>query len=338
MKLAINGLGRIGRLVLRQLVHRDDIQVVAVNDVADAGTLAHLIKYDSMHGKADFRVSHDEDSLVLGSRRIRAYREREPEAVPFGEVGADLVLECSGTLRTRAGLARLLRGGVRHVLVSDPVEDADLTVVMGANHEDFDVRRHGIVSCAGSASNCAVLLAKVLDEAFGVDCGLITAVEAYANDQRILDLPHPDLRLARAASLSMIPAPTEAAGTVGRVLPRLAGRVDGLAVRVPTPDVSLVDLSVTTGRDATVESIREAFRSAAEHGPLKGFLEVAEDEIVSVDLRGNPASCVFDPSLTRVMTPRYIKVFGWYDNEYGYASRMKDLAVHALARIQEEVR
>lgn len=338
MKLAINGLGRIGRLALRQLARRDDVQVVAVNDIADIRILAHLVKYDSMHGKADFPVSHDGDSITLGSQRIPVFKEREPGAAPFGKLGAEAVLECTGAFPDRPDLARFLQGSVRHVLVSCPVKDADLTVVMGVNQGMFDPRRHQIISNADSTATCAAPMIKVLDEAFGIEYGLITAVHAYTNDQRILDLPHKDLRRARAASLSMIPTSTEAVDSIGRVLPRLAGRLDGLAVRVPTPDVSIVDLSAMIGRDATVASIREAFQAAADHGPLKDYLEVVEDEIVSMDLRGNPASCIFDPSLTRVMTPRYIKVFGWYDNEYGYASRMKDLAVHVLARVKEEVR
>lgn len=338
VKLAINGLGRIGRLVLRQLARRDDLEIVAVNDLADPRTLAHLVKYDSMHGKADFPVSHRDDAILLGDRSIRVHREREPGAAPFGASGAELVLECSGAFSTREDFERFLGGSVRHVLVSAPVAEADATLLMGVNEASFDPEAHRVVSGGGATSNCLAPLVKVLDEAFGVEYGMVTAVRAYGNDQRILDLPHRDLRKARAAALSMIPTPTESTDTLGRVMPHLAGRLDGLTVRVPTPDVSLVDFSAMVRRPATREAILEAFRAAAERGPLKGFLDIAEDELVSMDLRGNPASCVFDPYLTRVMSPRYVKVFGWYDNEFGYASRMKDLVLHMLGSRKEAVR
>ncbi len=338
MKLAINGLGRVGRLVLRQLVRQDHIEVVAMNDIADIRTLAHLIKYDSVHGKADFPVSCDEDSLLLDNRRIQVFREQEPGTAPFAELGAQIVLECTGKFTTRLELARFLNRGVSHVLVSDPTDDADCTLVMGVNHEIFDVKTHRIISNASCTTHCLAPMVKVLDEAFGLDYGLFTAVHAYTNDQRILDLPHKDLRRARAASLSMIPTSTGAAKSIGWVLPHLSGRLDGIAVRVPTPDVSITDLSAMLTRNATTTSINDAFRMAAGSGSLKGYLEVIEDEVVSMDLTGNPASCIFDPFLTKVMTPRYVKIFGWYDNEFGYASRLKDLAIHVLERIEGGVR
>jgi glyceraldehyde 3-phosphate dehydrogenase len=338
VKLAINGLGRIGRLVLRQLVLQKGVEVVGVNDVMDIRTLAHLIKYDSVHGRAPFSVSCDKNSLLLAGQRIQVFREQAPGASPFAELGAQMVLECTGMFATRPELTRFLHGSVSHVLVSMPVEDADLTLVMGVNHETFDVVAHRIISNASSTANCLAPMIQVLDEAFGLEYGLYTAIHAYANDQRILDLPHKDLRLARAASLSMIPTSSDAANAIDLVLPHLAGRLDGLAVRVPTPDVSITDLAALLTKEATVASINAAFRKAAVSGSLKGYLEVVEDEIVSMDLTGNPASCIFDPFLTRVMTPRYVKVFGWYDNEYGYATRMKDLAIHMLQRIEEEAR
>jgi glyceraldehyde 3-phosphate dehydrogenase len=338
VKLAINGLGRIGRLVLRQLVHHKAVEIVALNDLMDLRTLAHLVKYDSVHGKADFPVSCDADSLLLDGKRIRVFREQEAGVAHFAELGAQVVLECTGKFTTRAELARFLKGSVSHVLVSSSADEADLTLVMGVNDEKLDVRNHRIISNASCTANCLAPLIKVLDDAFGVEYGLFTAVHAYTNNQRILDLPHKDLRRARAASLSMIPTSTAAARTIGMVLPSLAGRLDGIAVRVPTPDVSIVDLSVMLDREATVASINGAFMRAAASGPLKPYLEVVEDEIVSMDLTGNPASCIFDPFLTKVMTPRYVKVFGWYDNEYGYASRMKDLVMRVFGRIQEEVR
>lgn len=340
MKLAINGLGRIGRLVLRQLMRQEEIQVVAVNDIAEARTLAHLLKYDSVHGRADFAISCDGDSLLLDGRRIQVFREREPGAAPFSELGAKVVLECTGAFATRSELSRFLGGSVTQVLVSSPMDDADLTVVMGINQASLEVNTHRIISSAGCVANCLAPMVKVLDDVFGIEYGLVTTVHAYTNDQRILDLPHKDLRRARAASMSMIPTATGAARSIGLLLPHLAGRLEGIAVRVPTPDVSITDLSVMLATDAEAAAINDAFRAAASSGPLRGYLEVLEDELVSMDLRGNPASCIVDPFLTKVMAPRYIKVFGWYDNEYGYATRMKDLAAHVLQRlrIEEEAR
>jgi glyceraldehyde 3-phosphate dehydrogenase len=334
VKLAINGLGRIGRLVLRQLMDRPDVEIVAVNDIADTRTLAHLIKHDSVHGRASFPVSNDGDSLLLGGRRIPVHHEKMPGAAPFGEAGAQIVLECTGLFTKRAQAALHLKGSVSHVVISAPSDDADFTAVMGVNHEKLDTKAHRIISNASCTTNCLAPMVKVLDDAFGIEYGLITTVHAYTNDQRILDLPHKDLRRARAASMSMIPTSTGAAKAIGLVLPHLAGRLDGIAVRVPTPDVSLTDLSVMVAREATVEAINDAFRKAAGNG----YLEVLDEELVSVDLRGNPASCIFDPFLTKAMTPRYVKVFGWYDNEFGYAARMKDLAIHVLERIKEGVR
>jgi len=335
VKLAINGLGRIGRLVLRQLVRQEGVEIVAVNDIADLRTLAHLIKYDSVHGRAGFPVSCNEEALLLDGQRIRVFQERAPGAAPFADLGAELVLECTGKFTTRAELSRFLRGSVAHVLVSSPVDEADLTVVMGVNHERFDPAGHRIVSNASCTTNCLAPMAQVLDQAFGLDYGLVTAVHAYTNDQRILDLPHKDLRRARAASLSMIPTTTEALRSIEQVLPHLAGRLDGIAVRVPTPDVSILDFSAMLARDATVASLNAAFRTASLSAPLKGYLDVVEDEIVSMDLTGSPASCIFDPFLTKVMTPRYVKIFGWYDNEFGYASRLKDLALFVHRSILE---
>jgi glyceraldehyde 3-phosphate dehydrogenase len=335
VKLAINGLGRIGRLVLRQLVLQDEVEIVAVNDVAGIRTMAHLIKYDSVHGRAGFPVACGQDSLRLGRQQIRVFQEPEPGGAPFADLGAQIVLECTGKFNTRAELSRFLQGSVSHVLVSNPLDEADLTIVMGVNQERFDPAAHRIISNASCTANCLAPMAKVLDESFGIEYGLVTAVHAYTNDQRILDLPPRDLRRARAASLSMIPTSTEAIRALEQVLPHLAGRLDGIAVRVPTPDVSIVDFSAMLGRDATLASINEAFRAAAGSPALKDYLEVLEDEIVSMDLTGCPASCIFDPFLTKVMTPRYIKVFGWYDNEFGYAARLRDLAMYTHQRIQE---
>ncbi len=335
MKLAINGLGRIGRLALRRLLDHPDIEVVGINDLADTRTLAHLVKYDSVHGKATFPVRHEGDRLILGERAIPVTHHRDIEPLPFGMQGARIVLECTGAFTAGDQARAHLRQATSHVLVSAPSEDADFTAVLGVNQDKLDLARHKVISAASCTTHGLAPLLQVMDQAFGVAFGLVTAVHAYTNDQRILDLPHPDLRRARAASMSMIPTATGAVEAIDQVLPHLAGRIDGLAVRVPTPDVSLVDLSLLLSRDATASRIQEAFEAAATSGPLAEYLDIVEDEIVSIDLTGNPASCIFDPFLTKVMTPRFVKVFGWYDNEYGYAARLVDLALHVGGKLEE---
>jgi len=332
-KVAINGLGRIGRLVLRHLMKVPHVRVVAVNDLTDAATLAHLMKYDSVHGSADFPVASDGDYLVLDGRRIRVYAEKDPQLIPFGAQGAQVVLECTGRFTKRAQAAVHLQGSVSHVLISAPSDDADRTVVMGVNETTLDLATEHVISNASCTTNCLGPVVKVMDEAFGIEYGFMTTVHSYTNDQRLLDLPHKDLRRARAAALSMIPTSTGAAKAIGLVLPHLKGRMDGLAVRVPTPDVSIVDLTATLKSDATLEAVQEAFRRAAEAGPLAPYLEVLDAELVSADLRGRTASSLYDPYLTKLLGPRLIKVFAWYDNEFGYAARLKDLCVHVLERL-----
>ena len=334
MKLAINGLGRIGRLVLRQLMDIPDLEITAVNDVMDTRTLAHLLKHDSVHGRAGFDVARDDKTLILNGKRIPAFQEQDPTRLPFGNLGTHLVLECSGRFTDRGKAALHLKGSVRHVIVSETVEDADLVIVMGLNQDRFDADAHRILSCGSSALQGLAPMVKVLDEHFGIEFGLFTIVQSYTNDQRILDQPHRDLRLARAASISMIPTDTDAARMIGLVIPHLANKLDGIAVHVPTPDMNLTDLSVVLARDATRESIHEAFLLASRQGPLKGLLEILEEELVSVDLIGCSASCLLDPFLTKIMTPRFVKVFGWHDNEFGYAARLKDLALHVLRQHQ----
>ena len=332
-KVAINGLGRIGRLVLRHLMKVPHVRVVAVNDLTDAATLAHLMKYDSVHGSADFPVASDGNYLVLDGRRIRVYAEKDPQLIPFGAQGAQVVLECTGKFTKRAQAAVHLQGSVSHVLISAPSGDADRTVVMGVNETTLDLATEHVISNASCTTNCLGPVVKVMDDAFGIDYGFMTTVHSYTNDQRLLDLPHKDLRRARAAALSMIPTSTGAAKAIGLVLPHLKGRMDGLAVRVPTPDVSIVDLTATLKSDATLEAVQEAFRQAAETGPLAPYLEVLDAELVSADLRGRTASSLYDPYLTKLLGPRLVKVFAWYDNEFGYAARLKDLCVHVLERI-----
>lgn len=332
-KVAINGLGRIGRLALRHLMKVPHVQVVAVNDLTDAATLAHLMKYDSVHGQADFPVASDGQYLVLDGRRIRVYAEKDPQLIPFGAQGAQVVLECTGKFTKRAQAAAHLQGSVTHAIISAPAKDADRTVVMGVNESTLDPATDRVISNASCTTNCLAPAVKVLDEAFGLDYGFMTTVHSYTNDQRILDLPHKDLRRARAAALSMIPTSTGAAKAIGLVLPHLQGRLDGIAVRVPTPDVSIVDLTAALKADATLEGVHEAFRRAASAGPLAPYLEVLEAELVSADLVGRAASTMYDPYLTKLLGPRLVKVFAWYDNEYGYAARLKDLCVHVLERI-----
>ncbi len=332
-KVAINGLGRIGRLVLRHLMKVPHVQVVAVNDLTDAATLAHLMKYDSVHGRADFSVAADEDFLVLDGHRIRVYAEKDPQLIPFGPLGAQVVLECTGLFTKRAKAAMHLQNGVSHVLISAPADDADRTVVMGVNEQTLDLAKERVISNASCTTNCLAPVVKVLDDTFGLEYGLMTTIHSYTNDQRILDLPHKDLRRARAAALSMIPTSTGAAKAIGLVMPHLKGRLDGLAVRVPTPDVSIVDLTASLKADATLETVQAAFRKAASEGPLAPYLVVLDEELVSVDMVGNPASSLYDPYLTKVLGPRLVKVFAWYDNEYGYAARLKDLCLHVLEHI-----
>lgn len=332
-RVAINGLGRIGRLVVRHLMKVPHVQLVAVNDLTDAATLAHLMKYDSVHGRADFPVASDGNFLVLDDRRVRVYAEKDPHLIPFGAHDAQVVLECTGQFTQRAQAAVHLQGEVSHVLISAPAGDADRTVVMGVNEGSLDLAKDRIISNASCTTNCLAPLVKVLDDAFGLDYGFMTTVHSYTNDQRILDLPHSDLRRARAAALNMIPTSTGAAKAIGLVLPHLAGRLDGIAVRVPTPDVSIVDLTATLQRDASLEAIQQAFRKAAQEGPLAPYLEVLEAELVSADLVGSTASSLYDPYLTKVLGPRLVKLFAWYDNEYGYSARLKDLCVHVLDRL-----
>jgi glyceraldehyde-3-phosphate dehydrogenase type I len=335
MRIAINGLGRIGRQVLRQIQAEPGLELVGVNDLAAAATVAHLVKYDSVHGRAPFAVGSTEGALILGGRSIPFSRAPEPRLTPFGDLGADLVLECTGRFTRRDQAAGHLRGTVARVIISAPSEDADATVVVGVNAASGALPSAGcaIISAACPATHALAHLVQVLHGAFGVEAGLATAVESYGNDQRILDLPHPNLRMARAAAVSMIPAPTQAARCLGEVLPWTRGRFDALAVRVPTPDVCLLDLGVTLAREADLGAVHQAFHLALANGPpgCPEIMKILDEPLVSVDLRGDTASCILDPFLTRILAPRFIKVFAWYDNEAAYAARLRDLCLE-LAR------
>jgi glyceraldehyde 3-phosphate dehydrogenase len=323
LPVGINGFGRIGRLVFRAAVAHGGIQVKAINDLTDAKTLAHLLKYDSTHGRFDGEVAADGDNLIVNGQRIRIIAERDPAKLPWGEMGADMVLESTGLFSERAEAEAHIQAGAKKVVISQPAKGEDLTVVLGVNDDQIEPS-HTIFSNASCTTNCLAPMAKVLHENFGIVKGMMNTIHSYTNDQRILDLPHKDLRRARSAAVSMIPTTTGAAAAVGKVLPALAGKLDGLSVRVPTPDGSLTDLTAVLGKNVTVEEINNAFKQSAE-STLEGILEYSEDPLVLADIIGNPHSCVFDADSTNVVEGNMVKILGWYDNEWGYSNRCVDL-------------
>ena len=328
-KVAINGFGRIGRLFLRAVAKQGaDIEVVAVNDLTDAATMAHLLKYDSVHGVWPGEVSHTDDSLTFEGRSTKVFSTPDVKLLPWRELEADVIVECTGHFTERAQASLHLDQGAKKVLISAPAKDPDITVVVGVNDADYDPARHHIISNASCTTNCLAPVVKVLLDSFGIAQGLMTTVHAFTNDQRILDLPHKDLRRARAASLSIIPTSTGAAKAIGTVIPELKGRLDGFALRVPVPDGSVVDLVATLEVEATAEEINAAVKTAAE-GPLAGVLRYTDEPLVSSDIVGDPHSSVFDSSLTMVMG-RQAKVVMWYDNEWGFSNRMVDLCGRLL--------
>ena len=326
LKVAINGFGRIGRMAFRAGLANKDIEFVALNDLTNAATLAHLLKYDSAQGILDADVSHTEKSLVVNGKEIQIYQEREPSKIPWGDVDAELVLECTGLFRDRQRAAEHLRDSVRKVIISAPASNPDMTIVMGVNHQEYDPQKHHIVSNASCTTNCLAPVCKVLLDHFGIEKGLMTTIHAYTGDQRLLDFPHKDLRRARAAALSMIPTTTGAARAVSLVLPQLEGKLNGMAIRVPTPNVSVVDLSAHLSKPATVDEINGALKEAAE-GHLKGILAYCEEPLVSIDFNGSVVSSIVDAPSTMVIGDM-AKVLSWYDNEFGYSNRMIDLAIH----------
>jgi glyceraldehyde 3-phosphate dehydrogenase len=326
IKVAINGFGRIGRLTFRALLQKDNVEVVAINDLTSNATLAHLLKYDSVHGKFNGEVSADENSITVNGRRIDVYAERDPKNLPWGKLGVDVVLESTGRFVDEAGAGGHLTAGARKVVISAPAKGNIPTVVLGVN-EDTLTGNETIVSNASCTTNCLAPMAKVLDDAFGIEKGYITTVHAYTADQNLQDAPHSDLRRARAAALSIVPTSTGAAKAVGLVLPHLKGKLDGVAMRVPIPDGSLTDLTVILKRETTIEEINAAMKKASE-GSMRGILEYTTDPIVSVDIVGNTHSCIFDSEMTAV-NGTLVKVVGWYDNEAGYSNRAADL----IARI-----
>jgi len=327
VKVGINGFGRIGRNVLRASLQQPELEFVAINDITDAKTLAHLLRYDSVHGRLKGEVEAEKDALIVNGRRIQILQERDPNKLPWKSLGVDLVLECSGLFTDKDKAVAHLTGGAKKVLVSAPSKGADITLCYGVNHTHYDPARHTVVSNASCTTNCLAPIAKVLNDTFGIRRGLMTTIHSYTNDQRILDLPHSDIRRARAAALSMIPTSTGAARAVGEVLPQLKGKLDGMAVRVPTANVSVVDLVAELEKPATEAAVNAAVRAAAD-GPLKGVLQYCEEELVSVDFNGNPSSSIFDSALTKVMDNNFVKVLSWYDNEWGFSNRMRDVALY----------
>ncbi len=326
IKVGINGFGRIGRLVFKAADARDDIEIVQINDITDAKTLAHLLKYDSVHGRYPKDVKAHGDAIVVGGKSIKISAEKDPAALPWGKLGVDVVVESTGVFRNREQIAKHLEAGAKKVVLTVPAKDEiDATIVLGVNDDELKAD-HKIVSNASCTTNCLAPIAKVLNDQFGIQSGLMTTVHAYTNDQRTLDLPHKDLRRARAAAMSIIPTTTGAAKAVGKVIPALKGKLDGFAMRVPTPDGSVVDLSAILDKSASVDDINSAMKAAAE-GAMKGVLEYTEDPIVSMDIVGNPHSSIFDSLSTMVIDDKFVKVVSWYDNEWGYSNRVVDLLV-----------
>ena len=323
IKVGINGFGRIGRNLYRTSIGDKDIDIVAVNDITDPKMLAHLLKYDSVLGNLDADVKPAEDSVKVDGNSIKVFKERDPGKIDWPALGVQVVVESTGLFTNADDARKHMRGSVKKVVISAPAKGEDITVCLGVNDKSYDPARHNIVSNASCTTNCLAPLAKVLNDTFGIESGLMTTVHSYTNDQKLLDLPHSDMRRARAAVLSIIPTSTGAAKAIGLVLPELKGKLDGIAIRVPTPDVSLVDLTIRTAKPVTVESANAALKAAAE-GPLKGILQYTDEELVSADFLHNSHSSIVDGPLTKALGDRMLKVFSWYDNEWGFSVRLRD--------------
>ncbi|PWU69246.1 type I glyceraldehyde-3-phosphate dehydrogenase [Gracilibacillus dipsosauri] len=331
VKVGINGFGRIGRNVFRQALKNDEVEVVAVNDLTDANMLAHLLKYDSVHGKLEEEVSVKGDTLVVGGKEVKVLSERDPANLPWGDLGVEIAVESTGIFTQRDAAAKHLDAGAKKVIISAPAKEEDITIVMGVNEDKYDPAQHHVISNASCTTNCLAPYAKVLNDTFGVKRGMMTTIHSYTNDQQILDLPHKDYRRARAAAENIIPTTTGAAKAVSLVLPELEGKLNGMAMRVPTPDGSLVDLVAELDKDVTVEEVNAALKEAAE-GKLKGILGYSDEPLVSVDYIGNTNSSTIDGLSTMVMEGNMVKVVSWYDNEMGYSSRVVDLAAYLKAQ------
>ena len=330
VKVGINGFGRIGRNILRASLNDPGIEFVAVNDITDPKTLAHLLKYDSVLGVLDAKVGHGQDCIQVNDRPIRVFKVKDPAEIDWTSLGAQIVVESTGLFTDAKDARKHLRGTVKKVIISAPAKNEDITIVLGVNEKTYDPARHHVISNASCTTNCLAPVAKVVHENFKIKNGSMTTIHAYTNDQRILDLPHPDLRRARAAALSIIPTTTGAAKAVGLVLPELKGKLDGYAMRVPTPNISLVDLVAFVEKPTTTEELNGALKNSAS-GSLKGILEYCEEELVSIDFRGNPHSSIVDAGFTKVIDGTCVKVTAWYDNEWGYSCRVRDL-INFVAR------
>ncbi len=331
IKVGINGFGRIGRNIMRAAMAYDDMAIVAVNDLTDAATLAHLLKYDSILGNLKATISASVDGITVDGDAFKVLAIKDPAQLPWKDLGVDVVFEGTGRFTSREDAAKHLTAGAKRVIITAPAKKPDVTVVMGVNHESYDPAAHHIISNASCTTNCLAPVVKVLHNAFGLKSGWMTTVHAYTNDQNLLDLPHKDLRRARAAALSIIPTTTGAASAVAEVLPELKGRLDGIAMRVPNPNVSVVDLSANLERPATAEALNAAFQAAAD-GPLAGILEYVTAPLVSIDFRGNPHSAMLDAAYTKVMDGNFAKIMAWYDNEGGYSNRCVDLVRYMATR------
>jgi glyceraldehyde 3-phosphate dehydrogenase len=324
VKVGINGFGRIGRNIMRAALADKNIDFVAVNDLTNAATLAHLLKYDSVLGNLHAKVVATSDTISVDGDEFKVLSLRDPAQLPWKELGVDVVFESTGLFTNRDGAAKHIEAGAKKVVITAPAKGQDITIVLGVNEEKYDPGKHQIISNASCTTNCLAPLAKVIDQKFGIKKGWMTTIHSYTNDQQLLDLPHKDLRRARAAALSMIPTTTGAAAAVGEVLPELKGKLDGFAMRVPTPNVSVVDLAAILNKNTSAEEVNAALKEAAE-GPLKGILEYSTEELVSIDFKGNPHSSIVDSAYTKVMDGDFVKVLSWYDNEWGYSNRCVDL-------------
>ena len=331
IKVGINGFGRIGRNIMRAAMAHDEIDIVAVNDLTDAATLAHLLKYDSILGNLRADISATGDSITVDGDQFKVLAQKDPAQLPWKDFGVDVVFESTGRFTTRDDAAKHIAGGAKRVVITAPAKKPDATFVMGVNHETYDPAKHHVISNASCTTNCLAPFAKVLHETFGINKGWMTTIHSYTNDQNLLDLPHKDMRRARAAALSMIPTTTGAAKAVGEVLPQLKGKLDGFAMRVPTANVSVVDLAALLDKTVTADDVNAAFRKAAA-GPLKGILAVEDAPLVSIDFKKNPNSSIVDSAYTKVMDGNFVKVLSWYDNEWGYSSRCVDLLTYMASK------
>ena len=334
IRVGINGFGRIGRMFFRAaLHHKDALEIVAVNDITSAATLAHLLKYDSIHRTLIHDIRADgAGAITVDGKVIKVIAERDPSKLPWKELGVQVVVESTGLFTSKEKASMHITAGAKKVVISAPTDGADVTLCMGVNQDTFDTAKHTIISNASCTTNCLAPVAKVLNDTFGIERGLMTTVHGYTSDQNLQDGPHSDLRRARAAGLSMIPTSTGAAKAIGLVLPVLKGKLDGIAIRVPTPNVSIIDLTADLAKDADEKSVNAAMKAAAE-GPLKGILQYSEEPLVSVDFIGNPHSSIFDAPLTKVLDKRLVKIFSWYDNEWGYSNRLADVTAYVAKRL-----